>query len=69
MMMKRMTSAIMCEIAYETAKMVGDKTMVQESIQVYKQAQETFDDVVRDVIKTDESLVNYLTFLRLKLFD
>lgn len=49
--------------------MVGDKTMVQESIQVYKQAQETFDDVVRDVIKTDESLVNYLTFLRLKLFD
>ena len=59
----------MCEIAYETAKMVGDKTMVQESIQVYKRAQETFDDVVRDVIKTDESLVNYLTFLRLKLFD
>ena len=57
------------EIVHETATKVGNKTMMQESIQVYKQAQETFDDVVRDVCKTDESLVDYLTFLRVELFD
>ena len=59
----------LCEIAYETATKVGNKMMMQESIQVYKQAQQTFDDVVRDSCKTDESVMDYLTFLRVELFD
>ena len=59
----------LCEIAYETATKVGNKMMMQESIQVYKQSQQTFDDVVREVCKTDESVMDYLTFLRMELFD
>ena len=59
----------LCEIAYETAAKVGNKMMMQESIQVYKQSQQTFDDVVREVCKTDESVMDYLTFLRMELFD